>query len=69
MDFWFIRSDELNCTSIKPRTNIHTFGDAECAHPDRMCATNAQCIRVHQFCDGIKDCPDGEYLISHYIQF
>lgn len=55
-----IRSDELNCTTIKPRTNNnYTFNDHGCAHPDRTCAANGNCIRVDQLCDGKTDCPDG----------
>lgn len=56
-----IRSDELNCTSIKPRTHTnYTFTDHECSHPDRTCTVNGNCIRVDQLCDGKTDCPDGK---------
>lgn len=42
---------------------MHTFLESECAHPDRMCAMYGECMRVHQLCDGILDCPDGKHLI------
>lgn len=62
----FIRSDELNCTSITPRTNHFTFDDSECTHPNRICAVNGQCIRVDQLCDGKNHCPDGMYLKFYF---
>lgn len=47
----FDRSDEMNCTIIKPRGQS-AYSNLECAHPDRLCKLNGNCIRVNQLCDG-----------------
>ncbi|XP_031616659.1 prolow-density lipoprotein receptor-related protein 1 isoform X3 [Contarinia nasturtii] len=54
----FDKSDELNCTTFKKRTHNFTFGDMGCSHPDRVCAPTGNCIRAHQLCDQVIDCPD-----------
>lgn len=55
----FDRSDEINCTTIKPRLRNVTelVTDLDCSYPDRICPANGKCIRVDQLCNGIVECP------------
>lgn len=55
----FDRSDEWNCTKIRPRPYGVFNASEECADPNRMCKSTGQCVRVTQLCDGHTDCPDG----------
>lgn len=53
----FDKSDEENCTTIKPSNDNTTT--IICEHPDRLCAVSNKCITVDKLCDGNMDCVDG----------
>jgi len=49
-----------------------TDKDRKCPPGHKKCPTSSQCIRIHKFCDDVKDCDDGsdeaDYVCSEYFE-